>query len=184
MPSRTPRNWKAWIRDCVRDPGNPIDLPRVKQPLAVLTAQDTRALDAIHACWELYFSSDEDGGDGAIAAVRALLPALQPHCRRFARELIPFSGDWSHREKLWPLVLKDEDFRPHQCAALAACGREHGVRFGAARILGPRDVEIGEDPPRPPADYRATGCTCEYCSAFEQALHWEAKPRAQRNQTT
>lgn len=97
-------NWKAWIRACVKDPNSPINLPRVPRPLAPLTGQDTRTLDAIVACWELYFSGDYDAEHGALAAVRALLPALQPSTRVFARELIPFCGDWDHREKIWPLV--------------------------------------------------------------------------------
>lgn len=103
MPSK-PMNWKAWIRACVKDPNSPINLPRVPRPLAPLTGQDTRTLDAIVACWELYFSGDYDAEHGALAAVRALLPALQPSTRVFARELIPFCGDWDHREKIWPLV--------------------------------------------------------------------------------
>jgi len=42
-------NWKTWIRVAVKDPASPIDLPRVRHPLAPLTGQDYRALDAIVA---------------------------------------------------------------------------------------------------------------------------------------
>ena len=90
-----------WLRACSKEPGSPIRLPG---PLAMLTGQDSRALGAIAYCWHLYASSDEDGAAGALAAVRALLPALQPQCRPFARELIAQALDWHDRERIWPLV--------------------------------------------------------------------------------
>jgi len=103
-------HWKTWLRSCLKDPGNPIELPAevrtMRNPLAMLTPQDTRTLDAIVTCWQLYFGGDEDAGTGALGAVRALLPALQPQCRVFARELIPYAGDWDHRWQLWPLVTE------------------------------------------------------------------------------
>jgi hypothetical protein len=70
----------------------------------MLTGQDFRALAAIAACWKLYSGSDDEGGRAALDAVRALLAALQPQCRPFARELIPFALDWDDRARLWPLV--------------------------------------------------------------------------------
>jgi len=70
----------------------------------MLTGQDTRALDAIAAGWQLYSSSDADGQRGALDAVRALLLTMQPKTRWVARELIPFAMDWSDRERLWPFV--------------------------------------------------------------------------------
>jgi len=63
-----------------------------------------RALTAISACWELYSCADRDGEKAALEAIRMLLCALQPQCHVFARELIAFSLDWSHRDRLWPLV--------------------------------------------------------------------------------
>jgi hypothetical protein len=72
--------------------------------LGPLTGQDHRALAAIAACWQLYFSGDTNGQAGAITAVRALLPAMQSKCWPMARELIAFAGEWSHRDQLWPLV--------------------------------------------------------------------------------
>jgi hypothetical protein len=102
MPDmRGPTKWRAWLRACSKDPLTRAQLPG---SLAMLTGQDTRALDAIAACWVLYASSDDDGAAGALTAVRALLPALQPQCRGFARELIAWAMDWSDRAKLWPLV--------------------------------------------------------------------------------
>jgi hypothetical protein len=100
-PEFAPQKWRAWLRSCGKDPNSPAVLPG---PLAMLTGQDTRALEAIAACWQLYASSDDDGAAGALAAVRALLPAVQPACRGFARELIAWAMDWHDREKLWPLV--------------------------------------------------------------------------------
>lgn len=96
------QTWIQWARACERDPGTPSLIRR--GTLAALTGQDTRALSAIVACWELYACSDEDGQRGALEAVRALLPAMQESTRWIARELIPFVLDWSDRERLWPLV--------------------------------------------------------------------------------
>lgn len=100
----------AWLRSVIKDggymrhPGAPsTPLPS----LGALTGQDTRVLEAIAACWQL-LSGDDDAERGALAAVRALLPAMQPQCRPFARELIAYAMDWSHRAKYWPLVQRDE----------------------------------------------------------------------------
>jgi len=101
------QTWQTWLRACLRDPSNParIALFRDGLPtLGALTGQDKRALDAISACWELYSSSDEAGERAGLQAIRSLLPALQPQCRPFARELIAFSLDWPDRARLWPLV--------------------------------------------------------------------------------
>lgn len=94
-------NWQEWLVACEEDPDSPADLPG---STAMLTGQDTRALAAISACWDLYASSDEDGQRGALTSVRALLPALQTKCRPFARELIAYSMDWSDRARLWKQV--------------------------------------------------------------------------------
>ena len=95
-----------WLRACSKDPDSPIRLPG---SLGMLTGQDSRALEAIGACWELYANSDADGSAGALAAIEALLPAMQSKCRGFARELIARSLDWGDRERLWSRV-NPEDF--------------------------------------------------------------------------
>lgn len=95
------KTWKQWVRACVKDPSSPSELG--KGSLAALTGQDVKALDAIAACWALY-AGDLDAREGALAAVRALLPAMLPENRWIARELIPFALDWNDRERLWPLV--------------------------------------------------------------------------------
>jgi hypothetical protein len=87
--------------------------PDAKQLAARMFINFRTALGAISACWELYSNSDEAGQLAALAAVRALLPALQPQCRPFARELIAFSLDWSDRERLWPQV-EPGDLRQRQ----------------------------------------------------------------------
>lgn len=97
------QSWRQWARACAKDPSSPSELG--SQSLGMLTGQDTRALDAIVSCWELYACSDEDGQRGALAAVRMLLPAMQATTRWMARELIPFALDWNDRERLWPLVV-------------------------------------------------------------------------------
>jgi len=107
--------WDRWLRACAKDPGTQANLPgcpdrcrrcsTCTHVLGVLTGQDSRALAAISQCWELYACSDAAGERGALQAVRALLPALQPQCRVFARELIAMSLDWSDRDRLWPLVI-------------------------------------------------------------------------------
>lgn len=95
------QSWIKWLRACAKNPDSPAQLPG--DP-AMLTGQDFRALEAIVACWELCACADEDGEKAALAAVRALLPALQPKCRPFARELIAFSMDWVDRDRLWLLA--------------------------------------------------------------------------------
>lgn len=96
------QTWQQWARAVGRDLHGPSKL--TKDALGALTGQDTRALDAIVACWELHACGDEDGQRGALAAVRALLPAMQPSTRWIAQEMIPFALNWEDRERLWPLV--------------------------------------------------------------------------------
>ncbi len=96
------KTWQQWVRACVKDPSSPSKLG--KDSLASLTGQDVLALDAIAACWVLYARSDGDGRAGALVSVCALLPAMLPHNRWIARELIPFALDWGDRERPWPLV--------------------------------------------------------------------------------
>jgi len=73
----------------------------------MLTGQDSYALDAIAACWDLYAAGDGAACKAAIAAVRALLPAMQEKCRPLARELIAHSMDWSDRDRVWALVAAE-----------------------------------------------------------------------------
>ena len=96
------QTWQQWSRAVAKDPSSPSEIG--SQSLAALTGQDTRALNAIVACWELYAVSDEAGQRGALAAVKLLLPAMQASTRWMARELIPYALDWSDRERLWPMV--------------------------------------------------------------------------------
>lgn len=98
-----PTKWRPWLRSFEKN-GDPYGRVQLPGSLAMLTGQDALALEAIAACWFLYFRSDDDGRAAALAAVRALLPGMQAKCRPFARELIAFAGDWSDRELLWPLV--------------------------------------------------------------------------------
>lgn len=101
------QTWSQWLRVCIRDKSSPVKLPHaLPSPMAMLTGQDSRALGAIAACWKLYACADDKGGRAALDAVRALLAALQPKCRPFARELIPFALDWDDRGRLWPLVSR------------------------------------------------------------------------------
>lgn len=58
---------------------------------------------------------------------------------------------------------------PHQRAALA----EAGTRHGTAERLGLLGIRLAARF----HDYRAEGCTCEYCDAFAQALGRDAPPR-------
>lgn len=93
------QTWQQWARAVAADPSSPSLLE--KGSLSALTGQDTRALDAIVACFELYANSDEDGMCGALTAVRALLPGMQQSTRWIARELIPFALNWDDRNVLW-----------------------------------------------------------------------------------
>ncbi|HKW09201.1 MAG TPA: hypothetical protein VJO33_02410 [Gemmatimonadaceae bacterium] len=98
-------NWERWLRGCVKagEDGCPTTLTR--DHLARLTGQDRRALAAVAACWQLYASSDEDGAEGALSAIRCLLPAMQRSAWPVARELIAYAMDWSDRELLWSKVV-------------------------------------------------------------------------------
>jgi len=110
--------WDRWLRECAKDPNTPAVLPgcerrcrqcaRCKSVLGMLTGQDARALSAVSRCWDLYAMSDVTGQSAALTAVRALLPALQPQCRVFARELIAMYLDWPDRARLWPLVSQED----------------------------------------------------------------------------
>lgn len=100
------QTWSQWLRACSRDPSSPARLP--VRPLAMLTGQDTRALAAVAAAWQLYANSDDDGQAAALVAVRALLLGMQPKCRPLARELIAFALDWPDRDRLWPRVYGAE----------------------------------------------------------------------------
>jgi hypothetical protein len=99
-----PQHWLAWLKACQKDEWSSKRL-RLPGSFGMLTGQDMRALSAIAHCWALYARSDENGAAGAIVAVRALLPALQPECRGFARELIPQAMDWGDRERVWDRVM-------------------------------------------------------------------------------
>jgi len=74
------------------------------QGLGAITGQDARVLEAISACWFLYIAGDVAGQTAALAAVRLLLPAMQPQCRGFAKELIAFAMDWHDRDRVWGYV--------------------------------------------------------------------------------
>lgn len=95
------QTWDQWLRAVAKEGRRVTWKPDM---LGALTGQDSRALGAIARCWDLYACSDDDGARAALAAVRALLAAMQPQCRFFARELIARSLDWSDRDRLWPLV--------------------------------------------------------------------------------
>lgn len=97
-------HWRTWLRTCSNDSCSPGRVP--KGSLAMLTGQDTRALEAIHACWELYSSSDADGQRAALSAAGSLLGGMQPKCRFLAKELIAMSLDWGDRERVWLLALE------------------------------------------------------------------------------
>lgn len=102
MATATNRLWLSWLRECMRDPHSPINLPP-ELTLGALTGQDIAVLDAIAACWWAH-AYDAAATRGSEAAIAALLPALQRGCWPFARELIAYALDWSDRERLWPRV--------------------------------------------------------------------------------
>jgi hypothetical protein len=80
-------------------------------PLGMLTGQDHQALAAIAECWKLYASGDAAAERAALIAIRSLLPAIQPQCRMFARELIAFVMDWDDRDRLWTAIAFDDEHR-------------------------------------------------------------------------
>jgi hypothetical protein len=95
------QTWDQWLRAVAKEGRHVSWKPDM---LGALTGQDFRALAAIAKCWELYACSDDVGAKAALSAVRALLPAMQPQCRFFAKELIARSLDWKDRDRLWRVV--------------------------------------------------------------------------------
>lgn len=95
------QTWQQWVRACAKDPKSPSGFAGYKNPLATLTGQDTRALDAIVACYGLYAVADGDGRRRSIIALRTLICAMQEKNWWIALELIPFVLDWSDRGALW-----------------------------------------------------------------------------------
>ncbi len=96
------QTWQKWARACAADPSSPSAL--TKGSLAALTGQDTRALNAIVACLELYACSDDTGSVNAIEAIRLLLPTMQLSTRWIVKELIPFVLDWGDRDRVWDKI--------------------------------------------------------------------------------
>jgi hypothetical protein len=74
--------------------------------LAPLTGQDRAALTAIAHCWALWTRADAAGQRAAVDAVAALLGGCQEIVWPMARELIAHSGDWTHRDAVWPKVVQ------------------------------------------------------------------------------
>lgn len=93
------QTWDQWVRACLRDKSSPIRITR--NHMAMITGTDRRVLDAIAACWELYAFEPRP----AMAAIKLLLPALQPKCWPIAQELIAFVLDWPDRDKVWGHVV-------------------------------------------------------------------------------
>lgn len=119
------QTWRQWALICGRDPTSPSKLERGS--LAMLTGQDSRALDAIVACWELYACGDDDGRFEALVAVRSLLCAMQPTTRWIAKELIPFSLDWGDRDRVWSLVRPSQPSTPQQ--PCVECGNDYAEGY-------------------------------------------------------
>ena len=93
------QTWLQWARAVAADPNSPSRIePKM---LGEMTGQDMRALSAVSACWDVYSNADNAGRHGALAAVYALLPAMSHTARFVARELIPYSLDWSYRDIVW-----------------------------------------------------------------------------------
>lgn len=69
--------------------------------LAPLTGQDARALHAFLHAVQLWGNSDPEGQRHAETAMRALVLAMQPHCRLIAKRAIPRVLDWGHEARIW-----------------------------------------------------------------------------------
>lgn len=97
-----PEHWAAWIKACQKDPRSPLE---ARGSLGMVTGQDRRALHAVAALWDVYLGSDDQGAAAAMAALSAVLPAMQEKCWPFARELAAQQGEWEYRETHWPRVM-------------------------------------------------------------------------------
>jgi len=96
--------WLQWARAVAADPLSPSRID--PQMIGAMTGQDMRVMSAIAACWQVYANADNAGRRGAIVAIYALLPALQPRSRFIARELIPWAMDWSFRDTVCSEIEK------------------------------------------------------------------------------
>jgi len=95
-----PEHWLAWLRSCAK--AGRLD---TTVPLGAITGTDARILRVIAGLWSLCGYHDDDPLHVAsLAAIRSLLPSMQPSTRPFARELIAQALDWHDRDRLWPLV--------------------------------------------------------------------------------
>lgn len=102
MTSRLPR-WRPSPPPCRAG----IQWLRVKYGkgnLAALTGQDGYALEAAIHVLDLYARSDAHGKRSAITALGALVAAMQPGCRTFVRDAIPYVLDYGDVDKLWPQI--------------------------------------------------------------------------------
>jgi len=119
----------------------------------------------VHACFATAAYGGLSRESALVQCVTALCESLavaRAQLSKLAREGVPDiviqSPEGATRLRSELRVSRDPPL-PHQRAALGALGREHGAL---------RAAEIAGADPGP--DYRATGCDCDYCHAFEQAL--------------
>jgi len=170
------QTWQQWARAIERDPGGTPSLI-LHGTLAALTGQDTCALNAIVACWELYACSDEDGQRGALAAVRAV--------ERVERALAP--GREADRARQHDLLRHD---RSDLYELLEAVDQhvEPAVAAGLGITLLPRcevpkDLEPWDDAPLPkPLDiycgiYLREGVDCDLLADLADAIADTLRPK-------
>jgi hypothetical protein len=99
-----------WLRlvgkDVETNPAHP-GTPGILALLPALTGCDYRALEAIDRLWSLYCYCDHP--KLVIRAIALVALEMQVSTRPLARELIAHAGDWSDRDRLWPLVESEMD---------------------------------------------------------------------------
>ena len=83
-----------------------------KNCFAPCTGQDHRALDAFAHVLELYAASDGVGRSSALAAMVALLSAMQENCWPLAKKMIPHALDGGDEETVWSRITLRLACRP------------------------------------------------------------------------
>jgi hypothetical protein len=93
--------------------------------LAVLTGQDSAALDTAVCAAVLWARSDMNARENAAAAFRGAVLCMQPTVRHFAYHSVAHIADWGHRSELWT----DAGLWPSEKEVIfpgCVCGREAG----------------------------------------------------------
>lgn len=100
----------TWLREVAKNLWSRIGLKEsCKTPFAALTGQDSRAYSTFIHALHLWGYCDDEGRRHAMMCMHHAVQAMQPHTRWVARASIPHLLDWDDQQKLWPLIIAEEE---------------------------------------------------------------------------